>query len=129
MIRKNISVANIAEPADARVGSQCIQSGNQLFISGQIAYDDGKLVGQGDPVEQCRQCFRNIAAFVEAADGTLDDVVSLNIFLSDIRYRQAAIDARAEFFSAPGPSATVVGGVDFAFEDLLIEISAIAILN
>ena len=61
--------------------------------------------------------------------GTMDDVVSLNIFLSDIRYRQAAIDARREFFSAPGPSATVVGGVDFAFEDLLVEISAIAILG
>jgi len=59
----------------------------------------------------------------------MDDVVSLNIFLSDIRYRQAAIDARAEIFAEPGPSATVVGGVDFAFEDLLVEISAIAIIS
>ncbi len=58
----------------------------------------------------------------------MDHVVSLNVFLSDIRHRQAAIDARAEFFTAPGPSATVVGGVDFAFEGLLVEISAIAVL-
>ncbi len=129
MARQSISIPNVAEPADAKVGSQCIKAGNHLFISGQIAYDDGALVGPGDPLEQCRQCFRNIAAFVAAADGTMDDVVSLNIFLSDIRYRQAAIDARAEVFTEPGPSATVVGGVDFAFEDLLVEISAIAIIS
>ncbi|NKB76291.1 MAG: RidA family protein [Gammaproteobacteria bacterium] len=129
MKRKNITLPNIAEPADARVGSQCIVRGNQVFISGQIAYDNGKLVGAGDPLVQCQQCFKNIRDYVEAAGGTMDDVVSLNIFLSDIRYRQPAIDARAEAFEAPGPSATVVGGVDFAFEDLLVEISAIAILG
>ncbi len=99
-----------------------------LFISGQIAYDNGELVGPGDPMEQCRQCFRHIESYVKAAGGTMDDVVSLNIFLSDIRYRQASFDSRAEVFSAPGPSATVVGGVDFAFENLLVEISAMAVL-
>jgi 2-iminobutanoate/2-iminopropanoate deaminase len=128
MQRQNISIDNIAEPPDARMGSQCIKAGQQLFISGQIAYDNGILVGPGDPLEQCRQCFRNIAAYLEAAGGTMDNVVSLNIFLNDIRFRQASMDARAEFFSAPGPSATVVGGADFAFENLLVEISAIAVL-
>jgi len=128
MPRTNISLPNVAEPEDGRVGSQCIRAGNQLYISGQIAYENGNLVGAGDALMQCRICFKHIAAFVSAAGGTMDHVVSLNIFLSDIRYRQAAIDARAEVFSAPGPSATVVGGVDFAFEDLLVEISAIALL-
>lgn len=129
MARENISISNIAEPADARVGSQCIKTGDLLFISGQIAYDNGKLVGAGDPLEQCRQCIRNIDAYVAAAGGTMDDVVSLNIFLSDIRFRQAAIDARAEVFSAPGPTATVVGGADFVFEEVLVEISAMAVIS
>ncbi|MDE0755623.1 MAG: RidA family protein [Woeseiaceae bacterium] len=129
MPRENISIPNVAEPADARAGSQCIRDGNQLFISGQIAYDNGKLVGLGDALEQCRQCFRHIDAFVTAAGGSMDDVISLNIFLSDIRFRQASFDARAEVFNAPGPTATVVGGVDFAFDDLLVEISAIATLK
>ncbi|MGY8797017.1 MAG: RidA family protein [Woeseiales bacterium] len=122
MLRENISIPNVAEPADARAGSQCIRDGNQLFISGQIAYDNGKLVGLGDALEQCRQCFRHIDAFVTAAGGSMDDVVSLNIFLSDIRFRQASFDARAEVFNAPGR-------VDFAFDDLLVEISAIATLK
>lgn len=129
MPRSNISIPNVAEPADARAGSQCIRDGNTLFISGQIAYDNGELVGLGDPLEQCRQCFRHIDSFVTAAGGTMDDIVSLNIFLSDIRFRQASFDARAEVFNAPGPTATVVGGVDFAFDDLLVEISAVATLR
>ena len=129
MPRTNIVIPNVAEPDDTRVGCQCIRKGNHIFISGQIAYNNGALVGAGDALEQCRECFRHISGYLEACGGNMDDVVSLNIFLSDIRYRQAAIDARAEVFSAPGPSATVVGGVDFAFEDLLVEISAVAILS
>jgi len=129
MPRQNISIPGIAEPADPRVGSQCIIKGDQVFISGQISYQDGAVLGGGDALAQCRQCFKNIAAYMEAAGGTMDDVVSLNIYLSDIRYRQAAIDARAEAFGAPGPSATVVGGADFVFEDVLVEISAYAVLS
>lgn len=129
MPRQNITIPNVGEPTDARAGAQCIRDGNLLFISGQIAYDDGKLVGLGDALEQCRQCFRHIDAYVTAAGGTMDDIVSLNIFLSDIRFRQASFDARAEVFNAPGPTATVVGGVDFAFDDLLVEISAMATLK
>ena len=129
MPRENITIPNVGEPADARAGAQCIRDGNMLFISGQIAYNNGELVGLGNALEQCRQCFRHIDSYVTAAGGTMDDVVSLNIFLSDIRFRQASFDARAEVFNAPGPSATVVGGVDFAFDDLLVEISATAILK
>lgn len=127
--RENISISNVIEPADPQAGSQCIRKGNLLFISGQIALDNGELVGPDDPLEQCRQCLRHIESFVSAAGGTLDDVVSLEIFLADIRYRPAAGQARAEFFNEPGPSATVVGGVDLAFEGLLVEISAQAVLS
>jgi len=127
--RENISISNVTEPSDPRAGSQCIRKGNLLFISGQIALDNGELVGPNDPLEQCRQCLRHIESYVSRAGGTLDDVVSLDIFLADIRYRPAAGQARAEFFNEPGPSATVVGGVDLAFEGLLVEISAQAVLS
>ena len=128
MTRENISIPNVAEPTDPRAGSQCIRKGDLLFISGQIAMDDGELVGPNDPLEQCRQCLRHIETYVSRAGGTLDDVVSLDIFLTVIRYRPAAGQARAEFFNEPGPSATVVGGVELAFEGLLVEISARAVL-
>ena len=128
MPRTNVSIPNVAEPDDPSAASQCLVHGNTVFISGQIALDYGELVGPNDPLEQTRQCLRHIESYMTAAGGGLDDVVSLNIFLSDIRYRPAAGQARTEFFDAPGPSATVVGGVDLAFEGLLVEISAIGIL-
>ena len=129
-MRERISEPDILEPDDARVGSQCIKVGDMLFISGQIAYRNGKLaVPPGDALEQCRQTLKNIEALIKQAGGSMDNIVSLDIFLSDVRYRAAAIKARSEFFNAPGPSATVVGGVDFAFEDILVEISAIAVLT
>ena len=127
--RENISIPNVAEPADPRAGSQCIRKGNLLLISGQIAFDNGELVGPDDPLEQCRQCLRHIESYVSKAGGTLDDGVSLDIFLTDIGYRPVAGQARAEFFNEPGPSATGVGGVDLAFEGLLVEISARAVLS
>jgi enamine deaminase RidA (YjgF/YER057c/UK114 family) len=130
MIRERISVPEILEPEDARVGSQCIRAGDLVYISGQIAYRNGKVaVAPDDALEQCRQTFRNIQELVVQAGGTMDNVVSLDIFLRDIKYRAAAIKARSEFFEAPGPSATVVGGVDFAFGDILVEISAVAVLS
>ena len=129
MKRQSISIPNVGEPADPAVASQCAKVGNSIFISGQIALDNGELVGPNDPLEQCRQCLRHIKDYMAAAGGSMDDVVALDIFLTDIRYRQAAFDARAEFFNAPGPAGTVVGGVSLAFEGLLVEISARAILS
>lgn len=129
MRRQSITIPNVAEPAQREVASQCCKVDNQVFISGQISLSNGELIGPNDPLEQCRQCLRHIADYMEAAGGGMDDVVSLDIFLTDIRYRQAAFDARAEFFSAPGPAGTVVGGVSLAFEGLLVEISARAILT
>lgn len=129
MKRQSISIPNVAEPNDLAVASQCVKVDNLIFISGQIALDHGKLVGPNDPLEQCRQCLRHIESYMKEAGGSMDDVVSLDIFLTDIRYRQAAFDARAEFFRAPGPSGTVVGGVSLAFEGLLVEISARAVLS
>lgn len=126
MSRVRITAPSIREPSDGRIGSHCVRSGDLLFISGQVSRRDGLVVGRGDPLEQSRQALRNVATLVEAAGGTLDDVVSLNIFLRDIRYRDATMQARAEMFADPGPTATVIGGVELASEDWLVEISAIA---
>jgi 2-iminobutanoate/2-iminopropanoate deaminase len=129
MARQKITSPAILEPSDGRIGSHCLRSGKLIFISGQVARRDGKIVGLSDPLEQCRQALRNIRTLVEAAGGHLDQVVALNIYLKDIRYREASMKARAEVFSDPGPTATVIGGVDLASEDMLVEISAIASLE
>lgn len=126
MQKTKVTVPEILEPADTRVGSHCVRAGDLLFVSGQVSRRDGQIVGIGDPLEQCRQALRNIVALVKAAGSDIESIVSLNIFLRDIRFRNATMQARAEFFTDPAPTATVVGGVDLAAEEMLVEISAIA---
>jgi enamine deaminase RidA (YjgF/YER057c/UK114 family) len=128
MQRQRISAAPVREGTNPNVGSQCLRVGNLVFVSGQIAHENGQLVGKGDALEQCRQAFRNIRALIEAAGGSLDHVTQLTIYLSDIRHREVTRAARAEFFKDPAPTASVIGGVDLAFDDLLVEIDAIAVL-
>src|SRR5262245_45290997 len=73
--------------APAAIGpySQAIKAGNLLFLSGQIPLDPktGNLV-EGDIDAQTRQVFRNIAAILNAAGASFDNVVSASVFLADM---------------------------------------------
>jgi enamine deaminase RidA (YjgF/YER057c/UK114 family) len=100
-----------------------------LFLAGQVAYDkDGSVLHRGDFKGQARETFRAIKALVEAAGGRLDNVVKLNTYLTDIRYRADLVPVREEFFGKKGPAATLVQVGALAHPDWLIEIEAIAAL-
>src|ERR1043165_3227826 len=61
--------------------------GRMVFLAGQVALDEnGKVAGAGDIRAQTRQVLQNIKRGMEAAGGTLKDVVSLTIFTTDARY-------------------------------------------
>ena len=73
-----------------------------VFISGQTAGDARKNIGGGDSVlEQARQAFRNLETAMEAAGGTLKDVVALRIYVVDYQAESgtAVGTALREFFS------------------------------
>lgn len=109
--------------------SQALKAGNLLFIAGQVGLDaKQKLVGRGDALAQARQAFRNIKALVEAAGGTMEDIVRLTLYVTDMRDRPKVLQAREEFFSGDFPTATLVMVSLLAFEGLLVEIDAIAVL-
>ena len=100
-----------------------------LFLSGQVAYDkDGRALHRGDFRAQARETFRAIQALVEAQGGTLDNVVKLNTYLTDIRYRADLVPVREEFFGKKGPASTLVQVSALAHPDWMIEIEAIAVL-
>ena len=103
--------------------------GALIFLSGQLARDaDGKLVGPGDMAEQTRQCIRNMRTVLEAAGGTLEDIVSTVVFTTDIRQLQEIVTARAEFFPLILPTSTMVEVNHLADPGLLVEIQATAAL-
>lgn len=100
-----------------------------IFLSGQLARDaDGSLVGAGDMAEQTRQCIRNMRTVLEAAGGTLENIVSVTVYTTDIRQFKEIVGARTEFFVTSLPTSTIVEVNHLADPGLLIEFQAIAVL-
>jgi 2-iminobutanoate/2-iminopropanoate deaminase len=111
-----------------------IASGRKMvFISGQTAWDAKKNIVGGDSVlEQARQAFRNLETAMEAAGGTLKDVVALRIYVVDYQAESgtAVSTALREFFSPENPPASTWIGVSaLAVPEFLIEIEATAVLD
>jgi 2-iminobutanoate/2-iminopropanoate deaminase len=104
-----------------------------VFISGQTAWDAEKSIVGGDSVlEQARQAFRNLEQGMEAAGGTLKDVVALRIYVVDYQAESgtAVGNALREFFSPENPPvSTWIGVSALADPEFLIEIEATAVLD
>ena len=86
--------------------SQAIRVDNLLFLSGQIPLNHlGELV-VGSIEEQAKQVFLNIKTIIEAAGGTLDDVIKLSVFLTDMADFEAINKVMMTIFSEPYPVRT-----------------------
>jgi enamine deaminase RidA (YjgF/YER057c/UK114 family) len=100
-----------------------------LFLAGQVAYDkDGGVAHRGDFTGQARQVFGAVKTLVEAAGGTLTNVVKINTYVTDVRYRPDFRVVRDEFFGARGPASTMVQVSSLSHPDYLIEVEAIAVI-
>jgi len=104
-----------------------------VFISGQTAWDARKnIVGGESVLEQARQAFRNLETAMEAAGGTLKDIVALRSYVVDYEAESgtAVGTALREFFSPENPPASTWIGVSaLAVPEFLIEIEATAVLD
>ena len=100
-----------------------------LFIAGQVAYDDS-----GDPAHaldfpaQARAVFRAVQAQVEAGGGTVENIVKVNSYLADIRYRTELTPIREEFFGKRMPPFTQFAVTALGQPGWLIEVEAIAVI-
>lgn len=100
-----------------------------IFLSGQLSRDaDGQLVGRGDMAEQTRQAIRNMETVLREAGGTLEDIVSIVVYTTDIRQFKEIVQARMEFFKTNLPTSTIVEVAHLADPGLMIEFQATAAL-
>jgi enamine deaminase RidA (YjgF/YER057c/UK114 family) len=100
-----------------------------LFISGQVAYDDkGGAAHPGDFPAQARAAFQALKRQVEAGGGTMQSIVKLNTYLTDLRYRADLVPIREEFFGKKTLASTLVGVTALAQPNWLIEVEAIAVI-
>jgi 2-iminobutanoate/2-iminopropanoate deaminase len=103
--------------------------GRLLFISGMTARNnEGGITGLGDIRAQTRQVCENVQAAVEEAGGTLDDVVRVDVYVTDMRHFDAIHEVRREFFTGTPPASTMVEISKFSRPGYEIEMNAIAVL-
>ncbi len=103
--------------------------GETLHVAGQVAWDEGgEVVGKGDIVAQTRQVLENIRTIVSSVGGTMDDIVSVIVYVTELGGLTEIHEVRSEFFSKPYPASTLVQVAGLVHSDLLIEMSAVAVI-
>ena len=107
--------------------SQGIKAGNTVWISGQIPLDPISMaLVKGDIAAQAEQVFTNLAAIAEAAGGTLNNAVKVNISLTNLSDFDAVNTVMASHFEAPYPAracvqvAALPKGADIEVEAILV---------
>ena len=107
--------------------SQGIKAGNTVWISGQIPLDPISMtLVKGDIAAQAEQVFTNLAAIAEAAGGTLNNAVKVNISLTDLSDFDAVNTVMASHFEAPYPAracvqvAALPKGADIEVEAIMV---------
>jgi reactive intermediate/imine deaminase len=89
--------------------SQAVKVGNTVWLSGQIPLVPGTMeLVTGDISTQATRVFQNLAAIAEAAGGSLDNAVKINISLTDLSDFGVVNEVMAAFFSEPYPARACV---------------------
>ncbi len=129
MERKVINPENVHVPMASY--SHGVKVGNMVFLAGQCAVDlEGNIIGKDNIEAQTRLSLDNLKHCLEDVGATLNDVVHLNIYMTNLaRDRIIAGKVREEFFGDFRPPSTLVEVKSLAYPDYLIEIQAIAVIS
>ncbi len=105
--------------------SRAVVDGNYVHVAGTTGFDYAQMRIDEDPVAQCRQSFRNIAAALAEAGCTLDDVVRVRYYLADAALFEALAPVFGEYLGRARPAATaIVCGLVDARMKIEIEVTA-----
>jgi reactive intermediate/imine deaminase len=89
--------------------SQAVKVNGTVYLSGQIGLDPHTMQLVEGIEQQVHRVFKNLAAVAQAADGSLADVVKLNVYLTDLTHFALVNSIMAEYFSQPYPARAAVG--------------------
>jgi 2-iminobutanoate/2-iminopropanoate deaminase len=116
------------DPYQSFALSQGIVVGNFIFVSGQAGYGDDGCIVEGGFAAQGEQAFANLDRVLRAGGSSLDRVVKVTIFLTDMVNFDAVVALRRKFFSRPYPADSLVGVSALYRPEVLLEIEAIAVV-
>lgn len=118
------------EEAPKAIGtySQAIKAGDTVYLSGQIPLVPKTMtLIEGDFRAQTRQVFTNLAAVCKAANGSLNDIVKLNIYLTDLSNFAVVSEVMEEFFKQPYPARAAIG-INELPKGSLVEADGVAVI-
>jgi reactive intermediate/imine deaminase len=130
---ENSMTREIIHSADApeAIGpySQAVKVGDTVYLSGQIPLvPETMTVLDGDFSAQVRRVFDNLSAVAKASGGSLQDVVKLNIFLTDLSHFGTVNEIMTEYFEQPYPARAAIGVASLP-KDVPVEMDAILHLD
>jgi reactive intermediate/imine deaminase len=96
-------------PAAIGTYSQAVRVDNTVYLSGQIGLDPINMTMVDGIEAQVNRVFQNLRAVADAAGGSLDDVVKLNIYLTDLAHFSKVNEIMATYFHQPYPARAAVG--------------------
>ena len=129
MSKQRVYADAAGEPPEG-TWSNCLVMDRHVYIAGMTARSSefNTIVGD-NAFEQSRVIFDKIKALIEAAGGSMADIVKVNIFLTDINDRQQVWEARREYFTGDFPVSTLLEVSKLVHPDMSVEIEAVGYLG
>ena len=110
--------------------SRAVRIGNLVAVAGTTAVDEnGTVIGAGDPGAQARFIYQKIGRALGEAGASLDDVVRVRTYVTDISRWEDVARVQGEVFSTIRPAATLVEVSALVSPDLLVEIEVDALTS
>ena len=117
-----------AAPQAIGTYSQAVRAGNTVYLSGQIGLDPVSMQLVEGIEAQIHRVFKNLQAVALASNGTLADVVKLNVFLTDLGNFAKVNEIMAQYFQEPYPARAAVGVASLP-RGALVEADAVMVLG
>jgi reactive intermediate/imine deaminase len=108
--------------------SQAVRAGQTVYLSGQIGLDPASMQMVEGIEAQIVRVFENLKAVAQAAGGSLDDVVKLNVYLTDFAHFTRVNEIMAKYFREPYPARAAVGAAALP-RGALVEMDAILVIE
>ena len=135
MIHKRIRPFNTKDTypeqnLDNDLAQAVIARGTTIFLRGQCPQnlDDAKNIESHDPVEQTHKVMQNIKQLIEECGGTMEHLVKVVVYITDVRHREAVYRTMGEYIKGVHPVSTGLVVQALARPEWLVEIDGTAVI-
>ena len=115
---------------DNDLAQAVVARGTMIFLRGQCpqSLDDGKDIDSHDPVEQTHRVMQNIKQLIEECGGSIEHLVKVVVYITDIRHREAVYRTMGEYIKGVHPVSTGLVVQALARPEWLVEIDGTAVI-